>query len=323
MAKYTAQLANFLSDFLNEKTLLTFVIVLLVLYLLKRRFIRVKEKKWTRPDAYKGQVVLVTGGSSGIGSAMALYYAQKEAKVVVAARNEQALRQVANACKLVGAEESLAWSCDVTSEDDCRKLVEHVVAHFGGIDILVLSAGRGALIDFEKANLREYRELMDTNYWGAVYPTYYALKTLRQRKGKIIVISSIVGKIGVPHRTGYSPTKHALHGFFDSLRYEVGNDIQITIACPGYVASPFHEKAVGVQQSSQEGSQRQRDYSKYMTMSACAEKIARAEQEGAREVIFPWRNRVAVFAKYCLPHWVMDELILSGEKNGFKETEDE
>jgi short-subunit dehydrogenase len=78
-------------------------------------------------------------------------------------------------------------------------------------------------------------------------------------------------------------------GFFDSLRYEVGNDIQITIACPGYVASPFHEKAVGVQQSSQEGSQRQRDYSKYMTMSACAEKIARAEQEGAREVV-RWRD---------------------------------
>jgi NAD(P)-dependent dehydrogenase (short-subunit alcohol dehydrogenase family) len=278
--------------------------------------------KYDVPGSYKGKVVLITGASSGIGKSIALNYARRGASIVLAARRAEQLQQVATQCKSQGAADVLTVATDVTREQDCKALIEQSVAKFGGLDILVLNAGRGALVDFEQTkNLDEYRELMDINYWGAVHMTFYSIAHLKQRHGKIVVISSITGKLGVPHRTAYAPTKFALHGFFDSLRLEVGQDVQITLICPGFVLSDFHEKAIGVEGENKVETQRERkfDAKNYMTPEQCAELIVHAEQDGTRELVMKLTNRLGIFAKEILPGPVLDYLIQMKEKSGFKE----
>jgi NAD(P)-dependent dehydrogenase (short-subunit alcohol dehydrogenase family) len=188
--------------------------------------------------AYTGKSIVVTGASQGIGKALCLALAPQRPRLVLAARDAARLEEVAAACRAAGAE-TLVVATDVTSSDQCRRLVERTVEAFGGLDVLVNNAGASMMARFDEiADLAIYERLMQVNYLGCVYPTHFALPHLKKSRGQIVVMSSLAGLTGVPTRTGYAASKHAVFGFFDSLRIELEESgVSVTVVAPYFVLS--------------------------------------------------------------------------------------
>jgi NAD(P)-dependent dehydrogenase (short-subunit alcohol dehydrogenase family) len=251
-------------------------------------------------NTFVGRVVVVTGASQGIGKAICLELARQRPKLVLAARDAAALGRVAAACWAAGTE-SLVVPTDVTSEEGCRALVEKTVERFGGIDMLVANAGMSMWSRLDEVeDLGLYERLFRLNVLGCVYPTYYALPHLKRSRGRIVGVSSVAGLNGVPTRTGYSATKHALFGFFDSLRIELkGDGVSVTVAAPDFVVSEIHRRAVGPggqplgESPMQEG--------KIMSAEQCARRIVRAAARRDRLWIGSLRGRVGRFVKLVAP----------------------
>jgi len=196
----------------------------------------------------KGKVVVITGCSSGIGKSLALFYAKRGAKLAINARREAELNQVAEECKLLGAE-VITIVADVGIQADCKKVIDVTVNKYGAIDLLVLNAGvsMGSLLE-ELEDISIMKKIMDVDYFQCVYCTHYALPHLIKSNGKITVISSIAGLYGTPSRTGYSAAKFAVNGFFEALRLEMEfkkRDVQITIICPGPVKTDINRTRLG------------------------------------------------------------------------------
>jgi len=259
----------------------------LLLYVFYRAYKRVTRK------SFKGKVVVITGCSSGIGVELAYQFAGKGAKLVLCARRVDRLAEVVEQCKKLGTD-AIAVACDVTKEQDCKNLIESAVKKFGTVDTLVLNAGQGCLLQLkEVTTFDQFRTTMDTNYWGCVYPTYYALNYLRQSKGTIIVVSSLAAKIPTPRRSMYAASKSALHGFFNALRVEEPN-IQTTIVCPGFVLSEIHDKAFAVGKV-----ERKKD--SFMTAERCAQIIHDAAAEGRREEVMTFLGKFGALAYTFIP----------------------
>jgi NAD(P)-dependent dehydrogenase (short-subunit alcohol dehydrogenase family) len=243
---------------------------------------------------------VVTGASSGIGRAICLELARERPNLVLAARDEARLFEVAAACRARGAE-ALVVPTDVDSEDGCRNLIDRTVERFGGIDVLVANAGRTmwARLD-EMKNLSLYEELMRTNYFGAIHPTFYALPHLKKSRGRIVVVSSVAGLTGVPERTGYSASKHALFGFFESLRIELQDTgVTVTMVAPDFVRSEIHERAIGPD-GKPLGASPLRE-GRIMTAEECARRIVRAVERRQRLLITSLRGRVGRWIRLVAP----------------------
>jgi short-subunit dehydrogenase len=246
------------------------------------------------------KTVVVTGASSGIGRAVCLELARRGARLVLAARGEDRLAEVARECEALGGE-ALAIPTDVSSESACRNLIERAVERYGGIDVLVANAGHTmwARLD-DMTDLSAYEELMRVNYLGCVYPTFYALPHLKKTRGRIVAISSLAGLTGVPERTGYAATKHALFGFFESLRIELeGTGVSVTIAAPDFVVTEIHRSAIGPD-GRPLGKSPMKE-SKIMTAEACARHIVRAMEKRKRLWIGSVRGRVGRFVRLFAP----------------------
>ena len=240
-----------------------------------------------KADAFRGQVVIVTGASAGIGKALALNLASQGAKVAIAARRAERLEQVAADCRALGAE-VLVVPTDVADEAQCKALVEKTVAAFGRLDMLINNAGLAASALFDEfPDLSLFRHVMDVNFYGAVYCSYYALPYLKQTKGRIVAISSLGGKAAIPYNTPYCASKYGLHGFYDSLRMELTrHGVGVTVICPGLVATEFHAAQMNKDGISR-GAARGKDYYTSKTMSAerCAEITLRAAYQRRRELL--------------------------------------
>ena len=253
-------------------------------------------------DAFRGQVVIVTGASAGIGKALALQLARQGAKVTIAARRAERLEQVAAECRASGAEVLIAPT-DVSDEAQCKALVEKTVAAFGRLEMLINNAGLAvtALFD-ELPDLNLFRHTVEVNFYGAVHCTYYALPYLKQTKGRIVAISSLGGKAAIPYNTSYCASKYGLHGFYDSLRMELSrSEVSVTVICPWWVATEFHAALLN-KDSVPRGTARGQDYYTSKTMSAerCAEITLRAANKRRREVLMG-PGRLAVWLKVLSP----------------------
>ncbi|MBO0947441.1 SDR family oxidoreductase [Fibrella forsythiae] len=191
------------------------------------------------------KVAWITGASSGIGEALAIELARQGARLVLSARRIDELQRVATATGLE-ADQLLILPLDVTDEASIPERVNDVLIRFGKIDYVFLNAGISQRSFVQETNFAVYRRLMEVNFFGAVALTQAALPVmLAQKKGHFVVTSSVSGKIGVRQRSGYCASKHALHGFFDSLRAEVANDgLNVTIVCPGYIQTPISQSAL-------------------------------------------------------------------------------
>jgi NAD(P)-dependent dehydrogenase (short-subunit alcohol dehydrogenase family) len=191
-----------------------------------------------------GKVALITGGSSGIGRATALRLASFGVRIAVAARTEQALGEVVCKAKALGSE-ALAVPTDVTDVEQCRRAVETTVAHFGQLDVLLCSAGvsmRGLFADAEPAALEH---VMRVNFFGTLYPTYFAVPHVKRSRGSLVAISSLTGKRGTPSYAVYGASKFAVRGLYDSLRLELaGDSVHVGVVSPGFVDTPLRQRVL-------------------------------------------------------------------------------
>ncbi|MCB1049957.1 MAG: SDR family oxidoreductase [Acidobacteria bacterium] len=245
-------------------------------------------------------VTIITGASAGIGRELALHYAEKGSNLVLAARGAEELEKVAQACRTFGVS-VVAQPCDVAQREDNEALVRRTVAEFGRLDTLILNAGISMWSTFEALqDLKQAEHIMQVNFWGAVYATRAALPHLRQSQGRLVAVSSLTGKTGVPTRTLYGASKHAMVGFFDALRIELmGSGVSITVICPGFVATGVRRHAVGPDGKPLGESPVQED--KVMSAETCARIIYRAAQKRKREVIMTLRGKLGIFLRMFLP----------------------
>jgi NAD(P)-dependent dehydrogenase (short-subunit alcohol dehydrogenase family) len=190
-------------------------------------------RRWTDYDL-RGKSVLITGGSRGLGLVMAREFASEGARVAICARDPVELERARQDLARRGAE-VLAVPCDVTERAQVNELIQLVGRHFGAIDVLVNNAGVIQVGPAEVMTLDDYDEAMRVHFWGPLYTTLAALPDMRRRRaGRIVNISSIGGKIGVPHLVPYSASKFALVGLSEGLRAELVKDgILVTTVCPG------------------------------------------------------------------------------------------
>jgi short-subunit dehydrogenase len=252
------------------------------------------------PQTFTSKVIVVTGASTGIGKALCLALAPERPRLVLAARDEAALRAVAGVCAERGAE-TLVVTTDVSVEAECRRLVEQAVARFGGLDVLVNNAGIGMIARFDEIlDLSVYERQMRVNYLGAVYATYYALPHLKAARGSIVAVASLAGLTGVPTRTGYAASKHALFGFFDSLRVELlGTGVDVTVVAPDFVVSEIHRRAIGPDGAPVGLSSMQE--ARIMTTEQCADAIVKAMRRRSRLAILSLRGRLGRFVRLLAP----------------------
>jgi short-subunit dehydrogenase len=247
-----------------------------------------------------GDVFVITGASKGIGAELARQLAARGARLALGARNLPELEQVAEACRALGAT-VITVRTDVAEERDCQALVSGAALAFGRIDVLVNNAGASMWARFEDiADLAPLARLMQVNYMGSVYCTRYALPYLRQAAGLVVGISSLAGRTGVPTRTGYAASKHAMTGFFDSLRIELaGSGVDVTMVYPGFVATGIRENATGpdgrpIQVSPvREG--------EVMGVAECVTRIVRAMDRREREVVMTARGKIGLWLKLLAP----------------------
>jgi NAD(P)-dependent dehydrogenase (short-subunit alcohol dehydrogenase family) len=191
------------------------------------------------------KVAVVTGGASGIGLAACREFARRGAVIAMLDMDEEALRGISKEFSAKNIR-VLAIACDVTLEESCKKAIDEVLAEFGQIDILFNNAGITQRGLFEKTETCVFRKVMEVNFFGSLYCTKAALPALIKTKGVIIVNESIAGVAPLLGRTGYSASKHALHGMFTSLRCELRQKgVHVMIVCPGFIRTNLQTRALG------------------------------------------------------------------------------
>ena len=264
-------------------------------------------------DAFRNQAVIVTGASAGIGKSLALLLAGQGAKVAIAARRADRLEEVAAECRSRGGE-VLVVPTDISDESQCRMLIERTVSEFGRLDMLINNAGLAVVALLrEYPDLHLFRHVMDVNFFGAVHCTYFALPYIIQSKGRIVAVSSLGGKGGLPFNTSYTASKYALHGFYDSLRMELKpHDVSVTVICPYWVVTEFHEAYLD-KNGVPRGKQGRALYTKkMMTADRCAEITLRAANKRRRELLMG-PGGLLVWLKLIAPDlldWVLIRMIL-------------
>ena len=251
------------------------------------------------------RVALITGASSGIGRALAVEAVRRGFAVGLMARSADGLQETARACTDILGDANtdnmvLTSIGDVSIEADCKRFVDESLALWGKIDVLVNNAGISMRGIFEDTELSVLQRLMDTNFWGTVYCTKYALPALLRSKGSVVGISSIAGFKGLPARTGYSASKFAMQGFLESLRCEnLETGLHVLIACPGYTESNIRKTALDASGSQQNESPLKE--SKLMSAEAVAEATWNAIEKRRTYLILTLQGKMAVWINKWFP----------------------
>ena len=250
---------------------------------------------------FENKIIIVTGASSGIGLATAKLFASMNAKVVMAARSIDKLEAIKD--DMPEPANVLCVKTDVSVEEDCKNLIQQTVEHFGGIDILVNNAGISMRAMFRDLDLDVIRRLMDTNFWGTVYCTKYALPYILERKGSIIGVISTAGHIGLPGRTGYSASKFAIRGFLNTLRVEHRYDgLHVMVFAPGFTASNIRNVALLADGSPQ--GMTPRNENKMMSAEKVAKRMAFGLRHRKNEMILTPIGKMTKFFNFVLPKFV-------------------
>lgn len=196
-------------------------------------------------DNYKNKTIVVSGAASGIGAAICRRFARAGARIGLLDMDENGVKAMADELRAIGTD-AIGIRCDVVNEDECMSAMKRVIDLHGGIDILVNNAGITQRSAFADTRISVYRRVMDVNFFGSLHCTKAALDSLIERRGTIIVIESLAGISPLLGRTGYCASKHALHGFFTSLRTELRNSgNHIMLVCPGFVETNLQTRALG------------------------------------------------------------------------------
>jgi dehydrogenase/reductase SDR family member 7B len=251
-------------------------------------------------DTFRNKVIWITGASSGIGEALVNAFAAAGARLVLSARRTDELERVKQAAGLNDSN-SLILPLDLADTSKTDQLTQQVIQKFGRIDILINNGGISQRALTKDTSLDTDRRIMEINYFGTVALTKSVLPhMLKQKSGHLIVMSSISGKFGFYLRSAYSASKHALHGFFESLRMEIANDnVNVLIVCPGKIRTNISVNAV----TGSGGKHNKMDESTEQGMSAdeCARQIVHAIVKNKEEVLIGGKELKAVWLKRFFP----------------------
>ncbi|MEN8187383.1 MAG: SDR family oxidoreductase [Bacteroidota bacterium] len=191
---------------------------------------------------YKDKIVVITGAASGIGAAFVKYFADRGAKIVLLDMQKDGILSLIQELEIQDVD-CLVTPLDITREEHVKHAFEDVIKKFKKIDILINNAGISQISLFENTSLEIFKKVMDVNFYGTVYCTKYALPHLQRSKGQIIALSSVAGFSPLYGRTAYSASKHALHGFLNSLRTEEKeNGVDVLLACPSFVKTNIEKR---------------------------------------------------------------------------------
>jgi len=252
----------------------------------------------------KNKIIIITGASSGIGKALALECDKLGAKLILAARNPDRLNELLP--QFSGSDHLLVHT-DVQKEKECENLIQNAVDKFGRIDILINNAGISMRALFAEVNLDVIRQLMDTNFWGTVYCSKFALPFLLQSKGTLVGISSVAGYKGLPGRTGYSASKFALNGFLEVIRIEnLKTGLHVLTACPGFTTSNIRNVALSKDGSAQ--GETPLEENKLMSAEHVASEIIRAINKRKDRLIMTSQGKMTVCLNKFFPKF-MDKMV--------------
>ena len=249
---------------------------------------------------FKDKVIIITGSSSGIGEELAYRLAEQGAKLALAARRKELLESVKSECEKRGGQ-AVAVPTDVGEQAQCESLMRETVAAFGGIDILVNNAGISMWAMFDEVtDLSIFEKIMRVNYLGSVYCTHFALPHLKAARGQIIGISSLTGKNGVPTRSGYAASKHAMVGFFDTLRIELADaGVAVTMVYPDFVATETRKRAFrGDGQPVGDSPVREGEI---MSVEKCVDMMLPDIEKRKRELVMTPRAKIGQYIKPFAP----------------------
>jgi short-subunit dehydrogenase len=248
---------------------------------------------------FTNKTVWLTGASSGIGEALAPQLAEQGASLVLSARRAEALERVRAAC--MNPERHLVLPLDMLAFDAFPVAYKTVCDRFKKVDILINCAGISQRSSAVKTDIKVDRQLMDLNYFAPVALTKLVLpEMLARRDGQIVAISSLMGKLGLPARSAYSASKHALHGFFDSLRAEVAEKgIAVTIICPGYIRTNASFNAL--EGDGKPHNKMDEDIAGGLAPEKCARQIVRAIERRRAEVYVARYEKLGLYIDRFAP----------------------
>ncbi|MDJ1479051.1 SDR family oxidoreductase [Cytophagaceae bacterium YF14B1] len=251
-------------------------------------------------NTFTNKVVWITGASSGIGEALVYALAQEGARLILSARRKTELDRVAQQTQLPAAD-ILILPLDVEQSDTFDKATQTVIQTFGRIDVLILNAGISQRSFIKDTPLAVDRRIMEINYFGIVGLAKTVLPTfVKQQSGQFIVTSSVVGYIGTPMRSSYAASKHALHGFFDSLRAEHWKDkIKVTIVCPGYIKTAISLHAID--EKGEQYNKMDTNQEKGMQPAVCARHTLKAVKKNKEEVYIGGKEIFGIYMKRFFP----------------------
>lgn len=239
-----------------------------------------------QPQSFQGQVIWITGASSGIGEAMAHSFAARGAALVLSARREAELQRVRQQllAEGVSAERVMVLPLDVTDYDAMPAAVARVQDRFARVDMLVNNAGISQRSFCVDTDMEVYRTLFEVDVLGQIALTKQVLPVMiAQGSGRLVVTSSLAGKIGAPQRTGYCAAKHAVMGFFDALRTEVAHQgVRVSTVVPGFIATSIARNALTGSGAAKDSAEA--DIDEGMDVDRCAEVVVEALARGEEEI---------------------------------------
>ncbi len=248
---------------------------------------------------YSDKVVVVTGGSDGIGKALVEQYLKLGAGVATCGRSKQKLDELSaamNNAKLFCA------TADVSKFQDCESFITNCLSHFGKIDILINNAGISMRSELREASIEVFQQVMDINYFGTVYCTKLAVESIVENKGTIVGVSSIAGYRGLPGRSGYSASKFAVNGWLEAVRTELMEDgVNVMWVCPGFTKSNIRNAALDGEARSH--GETPMDEDRLMSADTCATHIIHAIEKRKRSLVLTFTGKRTVFMNKFFPSW--------------------
>lgn len=253
---------------------------------------------------FKNKVIAITGGSDGIGKALINALLTEGAKIATCGRNADKLNELKNQHATSLLHTIIA---DVSKEKDCKNFIQSTINAFGNIDILINNAGISMRALVAETDISTLKKVMDINFWGTVYCTKFALPSIIKKRGVIVGISSIAGYRGLPGRSGYSASKHAMNGWLEALRTEVINDgVHVMWVAPGFTTSNIRNVALDKEARPQGESPL--NEKKLMSAEECAQHIIKAIEKRKRTLVLTFTGKQTVFMNKFFPAW-LDKMV--------------